>query len=260
MRGACRRRRCRGGPSPPEGPRQAIKAELASSMCSRHRSSKIAVSTSSSARPESRDTTSALPRRPGSVRVSDDSGGAVHGGLPGPANRGRDRIQGQDDHRDASRRLPSVPMGLDVALGRQYRPSLDRAVTTTTPMMCLSSSSRASRLADVTDVALGRRPDVAGTGPPRLAPETSRQLLRGQAPPASPIATEVPVAVNGRCDEAVARSSQLAGRVLYGKGGPVRLEGAKVVVPDLGPLDLGGFNCWGSTTSSTPAAPSRLLS
>ena len=56
---------------------------------------------------------------------------------------------------------------------------------------------------------------------------------------------EVPVAVNGRCDEAVARSSQLAGRVLYGKGGPVRLEGAKVVVPDLGPLDLGGFQLLG---------------
>jgi UDP-N-acetylmuramoylalanine--D-glutamate ligase len=56
---------------------------------------------------------------------------------------------------------------------------------------------------------------------------------------------EVPVAVNGCCDEAVARSSQLAGRVLYGKGGPVRLEGARVVVSDLGPLDLGGFQLLG---------------
>ena len=50
---------------------------------------------------------------------------------------------------------------------------------------------------------------------------------------------EVPVAVNGCCDEAVARSSRLAGRVLYGSGGPVRLERSKVVVSGLGPLDVG---------------------
>jgi len=56
---------------------------------------------------------------------------------------------------------------------------------------------------------------------------------------------EVPVAVNGCCDEAVAWSSELIGRVLYGKGGPVRLSGATVVVPELGPLDLGRFQLLG---------------
>ncbi len=55
----------------------------------------------------------------------------------------------------------------------------------------------------------------------------------------------IPVAVNGCCEEAVARSSELAGRVLYGEGGPVRLEQAKVVASDLGPLDLGGFQLLG---------------
>ena len=56
---------------------------------------------------------------------------------------------------------------------------------------------------------------------------------------------DVPVAVNGCCDEAVARSSWLTGRVLYGNGGPVRLEKAQVVVSDLGPLDLSQFRLLG---------------
>jgi len=56
---------------------------------------------------------------------------------------------------------------------------------------------------------------------------------------------DVPVAVNGCCDEAVARSSRLTGRVLYGNSGPVRLEGAEVVVSDLGALDLGEFRLLG---------------
>jgi UDP-N-acetylmuramoylalanine--D-glutamate ligase len=55
----------------------------------------------------------------------------------------------------------------------------------------------------------------------------------------------IPVAVNGCCEEAVARTSQLGGRVLYGKGGPVRLQGAAVLACDLGPLDLGGFQLLG---------------
>ncbi len=41
------------------------------------------------------------------------------------------------------------------------------------------------------------------------------------------------------------RSSWLAGRVLYGKSGPVRLEAGQVVVSDLGPLDLGEFQLLG---------------
>jgi UDP-N-acetylmuramoylalanine--D-glutamate ligase len=56
---------------------------------------------------------------------------------------------------------------------------------------------------------------------------------------------DVPVAVNGCCEEAVAKSSSLAGRVLYGRGGPVHLEGPDVVVPDLGPLDLQAFQLLG---------------
>jgi len=56
---------------------------------------------------------------------------------------------------------------------------------------------------------------------------------------------DLPVAVNGCCDEAVARTSRLAGRVLYGKEGPVHLEGASLVVSGLGPLDLGGFQLLG---------------
>lgn len=55
----------------------------------------------------------------------------------------------------------------------------------------------------------------------------------------------VPVAVNGSCEVAVARTSDLAGRVLYGAGGPVRLEGANVVVSGLGTLDLEGFQLLG---------------
>ncbi len=55
----------------------------------------------------------------------------------------------------------------------------------------------------------------------------------------------MPVAVNGCCDEAVARSEELRGRVLYGKGGPVRLDGSRVVASDLGALDLGGFQLLG---------------
>jgi UDP-N-acetylmuramoylalanine--D-glutamate ligase len=57
--------------------------------------------------------------------------------------------------------------------------------------------------------------------------------------------TDLPVAVNGGCDEAVARSSRLAGRVLYGTGGPARLKGSKVVVSGLGQLDLDGFRLLG---------------
>jgi len=55
----------------------------------------------------------------------------------------------------------------------------------------------------------------------------------------------VPVAVNGSCEVAVARTSDLPGRVLYGTGGPVRLEGTKVVVSGLGTLDLDGFQLLG---------------
>ena len=55
----------------------------------------------------------------------------------------------------------------------------------------------------------------------------------------------VPVAVNGCCEEAVARSSWLKGRVLYGNSGPVRLERAQVVVSELGPLDLREFRLLG---------------
>jgi UDP-N-acetylmuramoylalanine--D-glutamate ligase len=56
---------------------------------------------------------------------------------------------------------------------------------------------------------------------------------------------DLPVAVNGCCDEAVARSSELQGRVLYGSGGPVRLEGSRIIAPELGPLDLRGFRLLG---------------
>ncbi len=56
---------------------------------------------------------------------------------------------------------------------------------------------------------------------------------------------DVSVAVNGRCEEAVARSSPLAGRVLYGEGGPVRLVESEVFAFDLGPLDLDGFQLLG---------------
>jgi UDP-N-acetylmuramoylalanine--D-glutamate ligase len=55
----------------------------------------------------------------------------------------------------------------------------------------------------------------------------------------------VPVAVNGACAEAVARTSKLSGRVLYGRGGPVRLEGGEIVVSELGPLGLAGFRLLG---------------
>jgi len=57
--------------------------------------------------------------------------------------------------------------------------------------------------------------------------------------------SDVPVAVNGCCDEAVKRTSGLAGRVLYGEGGPVHLEGVRLVVPGLGTLDLEGFQLLG---------------
>jgi UDP-N-acetylmuramoylalanine--D-glutamate ligase len=56
---------------------------------------------------------------------------------------------------------------------------------------------------------------------------------------------KLPVAVNGTCPAAVARTAELAGRVLYGKGGPVLVEGGTLVAPDLGPLDLGGFRLLG---------------
>jgi UDP-N-acetylmuramoylalanine--D-glutamate ligase len=52
---------------------------------------------------------------------------------------------------------------------------------------------------------------------------------------------DVPVAVNGCCEEAVKRTAGLEGRVLYGKDGPVRLEGGKVVASDLGELSLDDF-------------------
>ena len=55
----------------------------------------------------------------------------------------------------------------------------------------------------------------------------------------------VPVAVNGFNEEAVARSSWITGRVLYGNSGPVRLEKGQVVVSDLGPLDLRDFRLLG---------------
>jgi UDP-N-acetylmuramoylalanine--D-glutamate ligase len=57
--------------------------------------------------------------------------------------------------------------------------------------------------------------------------------------------SDVPVAVNGCCDEAVARTSELAGRVLYGSGGPVRLEGSRIIASELGLLDLGDFRLLG---------------
>jgi UDP-N-acetylmuramoylalanine--D-glutamate ligase len=57
--------------------------------------------------------------------------------------------------------------------------------------------------------------------------------------------SDVPVAVNGCCDQAVALSSELGGRVLYGEGGPVRLEGSRIVAAELGPLELGGFRLLG---------------
>jgi UDP-N-acetylmuramoylalanine--D-glutamate ligase len=56
---------------------------------------------------------------------------------------------------------------------------------------------------------------------------------------------DVPVAVNGCCEEAVARSAQLSGRVLYGNGGPVHLEKSAIVAGELGPLDLGEFRLLG---------------
>ena len=57
--------------------------------------------------------------------------------------------------------------------------------------------------------------------------------------------SDVPVAVNGFCEEAVTRSSGLKGRVLYGKAGPVRLVGARVVVSGLGTLELQEFRLLG---------------
>jgi UDP-N-acetylmuramoyl-L-alanine---L-glutamate ligase len=56
---------------------------------------------------------------------------------------------------------------------------------------------------------------------------------------------DVPVAVNGCCDEALARTSQLGGRVLYGEGGPVRLVGSQIVVGGKAPLDLERFRLLG---------------
>jgi UDP-N-acetylmuramoylalanine--D-glutamate ligase len=53
------------------------------------------------------------------------------------------------------------------------------------------------------------------------------------------------VAVNGCCEEAVTRTRVLSGRVLYGCGGPVRLEGNSLVASELGQLDLGGFQLLG---------------
>jgi UDP-N-acetylmuramoylalanine--D-glutamate ligase len=56
---------------------------------------------------------------------------------------------------------------------------------------------------------------------------------------------EVPVAVNSCCVEALVRTCELSERLLYGDAGPVRLENSEVVVPGLGPLDLGGFQLLG---------------
>jgi UDP-N-acetylmuramoylalanine--D-glutamate ligase len=56
---------------------------------------------------------------------------------------------------------------------------------------------------------------------------------------------DVPVAVNGCCEVAVARSSRLAGRVLYGCSGPVLVDRARVIVAGLGPLDLSEFQLLG---------------
>ncbi len=55
----------------------------------------------------------------------------------------------------------------------------------------------------------------------------------------------VPVAVNGFSEQAVAWSSRMTGRVLYGNSGPVRLEQGQVVVSGLGPLDLREFQLLG---------------
>jgi UDP-N-acetylmuramoylalanine--D-glutamate ligase len=52
---------------------------------------------------------------------------------------------------------------------------------------------------------------------------------------------DVPVAVNSCCDQAVAHTSTLAGRSLYGCEGQVRLDGPDLVVSGLGPIDLAGF-------------------
>ena len=69
---------------------------------------------------------------------------------------------------------------------------------------------------------------------------------------------DVPVAVNGCCDEAVARTSRLGGRVLYGKGGPVRLVGLEVVVGGLGAARSRAVSAPRRAQSrSTLAEPSR---
>ncbi len=57
--------------------------------------------------------------------------------------------------------------------------------------------------------------------------------------------SDVPVAVNGCCDEVVARTSRLSGRILYGNGGTARIERSGVVVDGLGVLDLAGFRLLG---------------
>jgi UDP-N-acetylmuramoylalanine--D-glutamate ligase len=56
---------------------------------------------------------------------------------------------------------------------------------------------------------------------------------------------DVPVAVNGCCEEAVARTSKLEGRVLYGGGGPVHLEDSVVFAAGLGALELREFRLLG---------------
>src|SRR5208283_3688154 len=50
---------------------------------------------------------------------------------------------------------------------------------------------------------------------------------------------------NGFSEQAVAWSSRMTGRVLYGNSGPVRLEQGQVVVSGLGPLDLREFQLLG---------------
>jgi UDP-N-acetylmuramoylalanine--D-glutamate ligase len=56
---------------------------------------------------------------------------------------------------------------------------------------------------------------------------------------------KLPVAVNATSAEAVARSGRLAGRVLYASAGPVRVEGPGLVAPEIGALELKGFQLLG---------------
>jgi UDP-N-acetylmuramoylalanine--D-glutamate ligase len=56
---------------------------------------------------------------------------------------------------------------------------------------------------------------------------------------------DLPVAVNACCDRAVARTSHVRGRRLYGCAGDVTLTEGRVLVGDQGPLDLEGFQLLG---------------